>query len=423
MVVSTSGSTWLPLVLGAGLLLLILVTGTRRNVLAYVGLYFFVFAFGPVINHVTGARIYFGTTVEQIPKAAMGFALALLGMLLAAFVIRQRDDFAETPAEPEKRTYPLVPVVLWTLTAYSAAIVLFRGPAMLGANKLIQVALAGPFHYEYLLVQLCACSLYFLAWRSPAGRVAFVANFLGYLVYSLTTSERDFIFVLFSLVLHHQLLRPVRLRRLALMGAALLWVASALFALRSGGGGVRTADVLNQGSLLFVDTFVMQLVPGSMPLLYGHSYLDAVTGLLPFGLGGVSISLTQWLVNTYAPGSSSGFGFSLTAEAYLNFGLLGIPVVFAVLTATHRWLVNRIDTGHVFAYTSVLYTTAWMYAFRGESATFVKTVAAGLLMYLVIHLCSMRVREKGDDRAARRRAGAPVPPDTGRSSVDAGGVP
>ena len=133
-----------------------------------------------------------------------------------------------------------------------------------------------------------------------------------------------------------------------------------------------------------------------------HVTVHAVLNLVP---GRAQPPLAQWLVDRYAPGSASGYGFSLTGEAYLNYGFWGIPALFAGLTVAHRLLINRIDRAPVYAYGSVLFTVAWMYGFRGESAGLLKTCVYGLVFYGVLRLVTVRVTVRvpagGDEEVAR----------------------
>jgi len=280
------------------------------------------------------------------------------------------------------------------------------GPAFLSGTKLDRIAVAGPGHYDYMLLQMCACALYFLAYETSTGRFAYRLNLAVYIAYCLATGERDFVFVLFALVLHRELVRgergPGRRRipRTVLWGAGLLVGATALFSLRGGGpaDGSDPGQILNQGSVLFVDTWVMGHVPATEPYQHGAIYLHALLNLVP---GHPQPALSQWLVDRYAPGSASGYGFSLTGEAYLNFGLPGIPVLFALLTGAHRWVANRIDRAPVYAYGSILFTVAWMYGFRGESQSLLKTCVYGALFYGVIRMVSVRAGDlDGDVEAA-----------------------
>ncbi|WP_433213474.1 O-antigen polysaccharide polymerase Wzy [Dactylosporangium sp. CS-047395] len=373
----------------------LLIAGGRRDMLAYLAAYFLLFGFGPVASYLLGGRIYFGTNTLLIGRAAVGLLLAFAGVVAVGLLMRQRRDIADPIQKLEAgRRMPLVPAVLVLLTLYGLAVLAWGGPAFLAGTKLDRIAVAGPFHYDYLLLQMCASALYFIAQESSTGRFAYRVNLGVYIAYCLATGERDFVFVLFALVLHRELVRTERrIPRSVLWGAGLLLGATALFALRGNAtpGDSDATAILNQGSVLFVDTWVMGHVPSTEPYQHGATYLHALLNLVP---GQAQVPLAQWLVDRYAPGSSSGYGFSLTGEAYLNFGLAGIPVLFGLLTAVHRWLVNRIDRAPVYAYASILFTVAWMYGFRGESQSLLKTCVYGALFVGVIRMVSARAQDE-----------------------------
>ncbi|MGI5179401.1 hypothetical protein ACQEVZ_24030 [Dactylosporangium sp. CA-152071] len=374
-------------VLLAGLVIpVLLLVGGVRDVLAYVAAYFFLFGFGPVVSYLLGGAIYFGTNTALIGRAALGLLLAFAGVLAAGLLVRQRHDIA-APATTHR--FPLLPVVLALLTLYATTVLVLGGTSFLAGTKLDRIDVAGPGHYDYLLFEMFACALYYMAGGSGAGRFTYRLNFAVYVVYCLSTGERDFVFVIFSLILHRELTRGGSFARPVGYGALLLVGATMIFSLR-GDGPADTSQVLNQGSVLFVDTWVMTHVPSVEPFARGATYLHALVNLLP---GHAQPALSQWLVDRYAPGSASGYGFSLTGEAYLNFGLWGIPALFAGLTAVHRLLINRLDRAPVYAYASVLFNVAWMYGFRGESGSLLKTCVYGLLFYGALRLVSVRVEE------------------------------
>jgi hypothetical protein len=386
----------------------LLVAGGRRDMLAYLAAYFLLFGFGPVVSYLLGGTIYFGTNTLLIGRAALGLLLAFAAVTGVGLLLRQRRDIQDPrrgeqqrrPGPMGVRRLPLVPAVLALLTLYALAVLAWGGPAFLSGTKLDRIAVAGPFHYDYLLLEMCACALYFVAHETSTGRFAYRINLGAYIAYCLATGERDFVFVLFALVLHRELLRGERrLPRSVLWGAGLLLGATALFTLRGNAtpGGSDATQILNQGSVLFVDTWVMGHVPSAEPYLHGASYLHALLNLVP---GQAQTPLSQWLVDRYAPGSSSGYGFSLTGEAYANFGLAGIPVLFALLTAVHRWLANRIDRAPVYAYASILFTVAWMYGFRGESQSLLKTCVYGAVFFGVIRVVSARSSDEEEEAVA-----------------------
>ncbi|MER7007979.1 O-antigen polysaccharide polymerase Wzy [Dactylosporangium sp. NPDC000555] len=413
MPVDLAARPWQSVVLAALAVPVLLIVGGRRDMLAYLAAYFFVFGFGPVVSHLLGGTIYFGTNTLLIGRAALGLLLAFAGLLIAGLLVRQRRRVADPLTRPPARRLPLVPAVLAVLAGYGLAVLAWGGPGFLAGStagtKLDHIAVAGPGHYDYLLLEICACALYFVAYETSAGRFAYRLNLAVYIAYCLATGERDFIFVLFALVLHQEVVRGKRLPRPLLWGVALLFGATALFGLRGGGAieGSDASQILNQGSVLFVDTWVMTHVPSVEPYQHGASYLHALLNLVP---GQPQIPLSQWLVDRYAPGSASGYGFSLTGEAYVNFGLAGIPVVFALLTLAHRWLVNRIDRAPAYAYASLLFTVAWMYGFRGDSQSLIKTCVYGMLFYGVIRLVSVRLTgESGETVEAKDVPAKEVP--------------
>ena len=71
---------------------------------------------------------------------------------------------------------------------------------------------------------------------------------------------------------------------------------------------------------------------------YGGTYAEAVPNVLPRSLypgekpATLNESLASNIGSADANGSISGWGYSPVAEAYINFGLAGIPLVFAAFS-------------------------------------------------------------------------------------------
>jgi oligosaccharide repeat unit polymerase len=258
---------------------------------------------------------------------------------------------------------------------------------MIEVDKISRLEMAGPWHYPYLLLESYALATYFIAARTGFYRSVYWINAGCYLGYCLVTAERDFLFVGLALLIHVQLFSPsMRSRRLVVLGAAGGALAALLAALREG-KEFSVSQALNQGSLPFVDTFMRDVVPAFYPYRNGGTYLDAVVGMLP---GVHRQPLEGWLVDLYTPGAPVGYGFSLTAEAYVNFGPLGVPVVFLVLGLTLRWIVNRADRSDWWTYLSVVAVTAVFNGVRGESGQLVRIVLYGSAFYGVLWLVSSR---------------------------------
>ncbi|MFY1660811.1 O-antigen polysaccharide polymerase Wzy [Micromonospora sp. WMMD1274] len=390
MELSTSLVVWLSLALGAAMLLAVFLRSGRSDFLPYLFAYFIFFGLGPAINYALGNEIYVGIIPDKIKEACLALLLALAGVAAVALLMPIRERLPDLSVLRAPRKNALVPAALWAMASYAAVILLLRGPAMITGNKLERIQLAGPLHYRYLALEICACSLYFLTRAVPSARLPYWLNFGLYVLYCLATNERDFLFVAFAVAMHILLLQRRRIPpKFGLAGVAFAVAATYLSAVRSG-GTLNIGKALNEGSTMFVDTYVMTYGDSSLRLWPGQSYAEALLALLPSALVPDRPMLMNWLVDQWAPGSTSGYGFSLTAEAYLNFGLVGIPFVFAAITLGHRLILLRAGRGHVFAYASILYTVDWMYGFRGESITFLNTLLYGAVFYAVICLGFVR---------------------------------
>lgn len=381
-----------------------------KGVLFYLAAFFTLFAYGPVVNHLLGNTIYSGIRVERIDEACVGFTLALAGLALADALPGRVPPPAELPADPSPdpgRLYPLHPPLLALLIAYGAVLVVRLLPTALSAGKTEQIALAGPGHRIYLLVELCAVSTYFLTRRTPLLRRLWAVNAVTYVAYCLATAERDFLFVLFSVVLCHRLLvrrrRPSRAVVLAGLGAV---VGATLLSSIRAGEAFDLTGVLNQGSLLFVDTFVIDRVPAQEGYSYGATYLRTLLTLPPAWLHDPgTVGLSDWLVALYAPGSGGGYGFSMSAEAHLNFGPAGVLPVFLVLGLAVRAATDRFGRSEWSTFFGVHLTAVALYALRGDSSQLVKSALYGAVFFAVIHATSGRTRDAPapGDRARPRR--------------------
>lgn len=85
--------------------------------------------------------------------------------------------------------------------------------------------------------------------------------------------------------------------------------------------------LLSMGWSAFPTVKTMQLIPSQIGYHYGESYFFAALSVIPNVIGGTHISvayagLPLWLQNTLQ--MSYGPGYSMPAEAYYNFGWLGI---------------------------------------------------------------------------------------------------
>jgi hypothetical protein len=353
-----------------------------RGVLGLLAVVFLVQALGPVVSYLRGDEIYQGIVVDHIDRATQGFALAIGGLLLADVVVRQRPALAclVDVRRPARWSLP-VGALLVALSAYAALVVVRMGPGSLAAAKDSRIAAAGGGHYLFLTLALVASAAWPLIRPSRATRRLYAVFLVAYVSYCVCTAERDFVFVLLALTFLGQLAQPrLRLARLVAAGLVALFAISYLSAGRSSAPEAQSG-ALFQGSLLFVDTRVLDAVPASTPYAHGDTYLAALTSALTHGHVGGDVSPTRWLVESYAPSSTSGYGFSMSGEALLNFGILGVLPVFCVLGVAVNLIVNRIDASPTAAHLGYFLTMFVPYMFRSDS----RGLLSGIVTCLVLH--------------------------------------
>lgn len=373
--------------------------GGARNGLLVVSLVFVLFAFGPAVNFALGSPIYAGIDVRNAAAALTGFTLACAAIALADRVLPLRLVPAVT--WPAYR-YPVYGAALLAAAGWGSFVVATRLTGTIGQNKLVQVAAAGAAHYPYLLLQILLACGYFYCWSST-DRALWRINFAVYVAYALLTSERDFLFVAAAIFVHREYLLDKRRSARALgLGVAAVVVASALASVRVAVQGTNVlTSVLNQGSILFVDTQLHRLVPERIEYFHGRSFVDAV--LRPLGLTDTP-ALPEWFVSIYSPGNPSGYGFSLTGEAYLNFGILAVPVLFFVLAAAHRLLLRRAVKSQGAMYLSTVFLATWLYALRGDMSQLVSTMVYASVIAAILLVTRMSTSWS----AAHRSPAAPA---------------
>lgn len=122
-------------------------------------------------------------------------------------------------------------------------------------------------------------------------------------------------------------------------------------------------SIAGLGYSMFPLMQVMRLVPEYEAFRYGTSYLAALTNVVPYlGIAKKYSALSGWLMA--ALGMSYGPGFSMPAEAYLNFGLFPVPIMMIA--------------GYLISKTLVI--------LKSDSNTNIKLVAMGIFILTNISL-------------------------------------
>ena len=158
-------------------------------------------------------------------------------------------------------------------------------------------------------------------------------------------------------------------------------------------------SVAEMGSSMSTVAYTLELVPTTRPFDGGVSYLYAALAGFPNVAWSVHPTtahgtLSAWLVYTvmpYAAATGCGLGYSFIAEAYENFGWIGVPLVLLVT----GWIAGRLSEAvrgrsdpAILALGATLLLTATLYA-RAETADLVRNVCwYSILPFLLIRLLS-----------------------------------
>ncbi|TPV96465.1 MAG: O-antigen polysaccharide polymerase Wzy [Myxococcales bacterium FL481] len=218
-----------------------------------------------------------------------------------------------------------------------------------------------PLSYLYSLGQLvCTVGVTLTACATSLGRVHgfprrwFVALVFSYAACLLALGDRSEVLVVVFpvLLVRHYYVKPFRLGHAV---AIVLVVAMAFTGASIYRGSKRVEDFaaaaldpseltrgMDEAGYTF-DTVVrsMVLVPDRHPYFAGRTYLDAFARawpnvtLTPRRWGFVS---SEWVTRETAPrmhAKGEGLAFSIVAEAYINFGLWGTPLVLGLIGWLH----------------------------------------------------------------------------------------
>ena len=368
----------------AGILLLLFFRkGVQSGIIAYVAAYFAYFSLGPVINLVLGQEIYDKTVLSEVNDASVAYLVVLGVWLIVDIVVPDSTDLQKDPYwrrdEGKRWTgYTLLLIALTLFGTFYAVRLAILSPF----EKAVSVGTAAPFHYQYVLLESIALSMLFYIWPDRTARFWYSLNAISFIAYGLLGAERDFIFLAFSLFLHalaFGLFKAARWTPFVAAGFAVL--ATWIFSIR-GNGEVSSAGVLNQGSVLFVDTVLLSRSP-ILDTDATESYWNMVSG----GASPDFTSLSDWFVDFYlGAGAQTGYGYSMVGEARLNAGLVGVAAVFAALALFHQLMLAKASTWRPGLFFAPLFMTFLMYAMRGDLQMLVNSLVYGAVLLIFTHL-------------------------------------
>lgn len=142
-----------------------------------------------------------------------------------------------------------------------------------------------------------------------------------------------------------------------------------------------------------VTAVITDLVPLVIPYQHGGTYISSILNLVPgflFGSAGRPFfNPSLAFHDAYSPGlSDHGFGFSMTAEAYMNWGVWGaLPALLFVgliLGFSYNYLKVRRDSYSIAVYSIVVFESLWY--LRADSTAYVKAVLFPIIILKLISL-------------------------------------
>lgn len=250
--------------------------------------------------------------------------------------------------------------------------------------------------------------------RSPRGVAKIVLSAVPFLLPVTVYGIRFLLLIaiLGAVMAWHVRVRRITFARIMVVAIPLLAGLSVLGQFR----GTRSTDLLElslrgvmqealgpgagAGAITMVIT---ELVPSILPYQYGGTYISAILNLVPgfvFGSAGRPFfNPSLAFHDIYSPGLvDHGFGFSMTAEAYMNWGVWGaLPTLFLVglvLGVSYRYLLARRDSYSIAIYTMVVFESLWY--LRADSTTYVKAILLPILVMKLISLFAGSRRRSRD---------------------------
>ncbi|MCB9093687.1 MAG: oligosaccharide repeat unit polymerase [Halobacteriovoraceae bacterium] len=356
-------------------------------------IFYYFFTFGTVINYHLGAPIYFGIVQEYIPMACKIFFIGILTMCSLSFIFKNLNYKEKNLTIKHYDVTSLKPllILLIVFSLYQIVLLLLTGDSL---SKVERVAFVGPsLHYPYLLIQNFLIAYYLILDKKKLTFKFFTLNLALYLCYCLMTGERDFVFLFTSILIHNLLLFKQSRKKIILYSFFMIWMligAVGVFLLRDASQGSESIieALLNQGSILFINTNVIKYLELNISSFNGFTYLNSFINLIPSWIYHTDFNTVSWFKEMYAPASNSGYGFALDAEGFMNFGLAGVFGTFFFITVIQRIIYNNIDRHPMMLYFSTFYLSFSMYSLRNDSLAFFKGNLYAIIFYVVIHLSS-----------------------------------
>jgi oligosaccharide repeat unit polymerase len=226
-------------------------------------------------------------------------------------------------------------------------------------------------------------------------------------------------FILLALAYHYYI-KKIRLRKLAVGAVALSILSIAMVGMRSKGGLGGVIDSHNEltfvgeGNIIYENTYmVFQNVVSADDYKYGSTYVDGFlfavpSYVLPFDRGP---SPMLWFRKTFFTSKEiegpGGRMFSIVAEAFMNFGYFGPPIMgflyglfLNILYVSARASLRSQKLISVSVILYFYFVTQMYYFMRGDFSSFVIRTMSFVVLPLVFMVPIMRAMDRREGQSS-----------------------
>ncbi|HAK74627.1 MAG TPA: hypothetical protein DCP36_15705 [Sporomusaceae bacterium] len=366
---------------------------------------YYYYTAGSTILYILGFSIHPGIRTYYIADATMVSSFAIISFILPSLIIRRAKESRNTIFIPEYikpqayRIFGLLSlaITLIILICFSFVANTYFNSG-LAKNQIIAL-MPGWFltiHYIYMVfwmsffaIILSVCGIKFLK-----RHLLLSLNFFIFIGYCLVTRERDFVLFFIPILLIMNRKKKMSIFKIFIFMLIVLFFITGLYTLKSDEISYNLTELLlNQGSTLLILTNIMSWIDDGMELEYGATYLNSIINLIPSFIYREGVPLIHWFKENYNSTSTVGYGFSLEAEGYLNFGILGVILTFLLIgilfqTCYLKFQKNTLTWNYIYLFLTPYY----IYAIRGDSLMLFKGLVYGVFLFFFILFCSQGLK-------------------------------
>jgi oligosaccharide repeat unit polymerase len=269
---------------------------------------------------------------EDLERGAVWLGLLLVVVSIAPMYLQLREDFGDVLNVGYMGLYQRE--LRTNIDAWQALLAQFMLPGaflLAAASKRYR----GIQKLSLALALIYALSYLFMGYRSAAG--AAIAAF-GWIWHTRVSKLPLYPSLAVGVLVVFVVFPMIRLHRITTGEDRLSW--NSFLSTLDNYDNPASASLTEMGGTMSTLAYTMDLVPNDREYEYGKTYAFAALTILPNIFGTArhpSVergTASDWLVRTVSYNTASqggGLGFSFLAEAYLNFGWAGPPLVMILL--------------------------------------------------------------------------------------------